>query len=332
MTLANYYPVFLERNQRIMEWLILCLGSLLALVAISYGVEALRPQPTAPQSLDWAPDIPLKYIEVEGIKLRYIVTGEGSTLVLLHTLRTQLDLFQKVIGELAQDFQVYAFDYPGHGYSDIPQVEYSPELFAKSVRGFLEQLNLTNVTLVGESIGGTLGLLLAAEHNPRVAKAIAINSYDYDRGRGITRGSWLSNIVFSLSNVPVIGGTIWRLRWYGIFAQIMKGSVHNDASLIPALLREMHEVGNRRYHYRAFMSLIAHFPDWEELRSQYKNIEIPVLLVYGEFDWSYVSERKSNQEVIPNARLETISEAGHLLSLDTPEATIKVAREFVSHH
>ncbi len=315
-----------------MEWLILGLGSSIAVVAISYVVEALRPQPTPPESLAWAPDIPIKYVDVEGIQLRYIVTGNGPTLVLLHTLRTQLDLFQKVIGELSQDFQVYAFDYPGHGYSDIPHVEYSPALFAKSVRGFLEQLNINNAILVGESIGGTLSLLLAAEHNPRVARAIAINAYDYNRGRGITRGSWLSNIVFSLNNVPVIGSTIWRLRWYGIFAQVMKGSVYNNASLSPAFLREMHEVGNRRYHYRAFMSLIAHFPDWEELRSQYKNIEIPVLLVYGEFDWSYVSERKSNQEAIPNARLETISEAGHLLSLDTPEATIRVAREFVSHH
>jgi pimeloyl-ACP methyl ester carboxylesterase len=53
------------------------------------------------------------------MKLRYIKTGAGPNLVLLHTLRTQLDLFEKVVPGLAKHFTVYALDYPGHGYSDM---------------------------------------------------------------------------------------------------------------------------------------------------------------------------------------------------------------------
>src|SRR3989442_1219909 len=73
-----------------MNWETAAVAGLLALVAISYVVEALRSQPTAPERLDWAPDIPIRYVTLNGTKLRYIVTGQGPALVLLHTLRTQL--------------------------------------------------------------------------------------------------------------------------------------------------------------------------------------------------------------------------------------------------
>lgn len=312
-----------------MKCLILIVAGLVALWLISWIVEGLRPQPSPPESFDWAPNAILSSVTVNNIQIRYLVTGEGPNIVLLHTLRTQLDLFSQIINELAEDFQVYVMDYPGHGFSDIPRADYTPKFFAHSVRGFLERLEINNATIVGESIGGTLGLLLAAEHNPRVQQVIAINTYDYDRGRGIMRGSLFARLVFSLSTFPLVGGIIWRLRWFGIFAKIMQGSVHKNDSLPQVLLRHMHDVGNRRRHYQAFQSLVAHFPEWEEVRSQYSQIEIPVLLLYSEFDWSNFVERQQNLSSISTARLETIPDAGHLLSLDAPKPLLRKIRKFL---
>jgi len=74
------------------------LVSVVALVAISFVVEALRPPPKTPDRLEWAQAIPIQYVTVNGgVKLRYIKAGAGPALVLLHTLRTQLDLFEKVV-------------------------------------------------------------------------------------------------------------------------------------------------------------------------------------------------------------------------------------------
>src|SRR3990172_7331672 len=137
-------------------------------VLVSYVVEGLRSAPAAPATLTWAPDIPIRYVNVNGVTLRYVKVGQGPPLVLLHTLRTQLDMFQKVIPPLTRHFEVYALDYPGHGFSDIPKVEYTPELFIKSVAGFLEQVNIENAAVMGESIGGSVALALAARPNPRV--------------------------------------------------------------------------------------------------------------------------------------------------------------------
>src|SRR5437867_3570102 len=131
-----------------MMWALALVSGMLGLVAMSYAVEAVRPSPSPPATPAWAPDIPVQYVTVAGMKLRYVATGAGEPVLLLHTLRTQLDMFQRVIPELAKHFRVYALDFPGHGYSDIPDVEYSPELFINGAAGFLDQLDITNALVV----------------------------------------------------------------------------------------------------------------------------------------------------------------------------------------
>ena len=74
-------------------------GSVAGVWLVSQITEALRPVPQTPKTLRWAPEIPIGYVDIGGCKLRYIKTGRGPNLVLLHTLRTQLDLFEKVVPE-----------------------------------------------------------------------------------------------------------------------------------------------------------------------------------------------------------------------------------------
>jgi len=171
------------------------IAALAGVVAVSYLIEALRRAPRTPDRLPWAPDIPIRHTTVNGIRLRYIEAGSGPTVVLLHTLRTQLDLFQRVIPALAQRYRVYALDLPGHGHSDIPATQYTAPWFIGVVAGFLEELAIEDAVVVGESIGGTIALGLAARGNPRVRAVVAINPYDYDQGRGVQRVSPIARFI-----------------------------------------------------------------------------------------------------------------------------------------
>jgi len=297
-------------------------------VGLSYVVEGLRSVPATPTRLGWAPEIAIRYVNVNGVTLRYVKVGQGPLLVLLHTLRTQLDIFQKVIPALSQHFEVYALDYPGHGFSDIPKVEYTAEFFIDSVARFLERVNGEHATIVGESIGGTIALALAARHNPRVRGVIAVNPYDYDEGRGLRRSSAIANLIFGLNDVPILGSTFVRLRQYPVFQKVMEGGVAHKNALPPALLHEMYSVGNRPHHYQAFMSLVAHWADWEKARVEYPKIDVPVLLVYGDHDWSRQEEREANHRAIPGAQMTIVKDAGHFLSLDAPEALTQLIRDF----
>jgi pimeloyl-ACP methyl ester carboxylesterase len=297
-------------------------GSAVGLWLVSHITEAMRPVPQTPETLRWAPDIPIGYLDVGGCKLRYIRAGHGPNLVLLHTLRTQLDLFEKVVPELARRFTVYALDYPGHGYSDIPEAQYDAEFFAESVAKFLDVLDLHDVTLSGVSIGGAIALILAGRRNPRIARVVAINPYDYAKGRGMARSSPLGRMITVTSDIPLVGETIMRLRNFAIMRAVLQGGVANRESIPPALLKEMYLVGNRPGHYRAFIRLLRESASWEEATVSYKNINLPVHLVWGNKDWARPGEREHDRSLIPRAQIEIVENGGHFLPLDRPDAVV----------
>jgi pimeloyl-ACP methyl ester carboxylesterase len=249
---------------------------------------------------------------------------------LLHTLRTQLDIFQKIIPELAKTFTVYTLDYPGHGWSDIPATDYTPAFFVDIVGKFLDEQRIGNATLAGVSIGGTIPLLLAAHRHSAVARVVAINSYDYAKGRGITRANLVAWLIFTLARIPVLGETVMRFRNPLVERKVLEGGVADPDALPESFLRETYAVGCRRGHYRAFLNLIRNAYKWEEARSEYGKISVPVLVVYGDQDWSRESERRATLERIPGAKLEVVKNGGHFLSLDCPQDIIRLIREFTN--
>ncbi len=300
------------------------------LVLTSLVVEAMRAEPDKPAVLSWAPDLPVQYTLVDGIRLRYVKTGDGPPLVLLHTLRTHLDIFQKVIPELAKTFTVYALDYPGHGWSDIPATDYTPAFFVDIVGKFLDEQRIENATLAGISIGGTIPLLLAAHRHSGVARVVAINPYDYAKGRGAARANLVAWLIFTSARIPLLGETVMRFRNPLVERKIMEGGVAEPNALPESFLREFHAVGCRRGHYRAFLNLIRNAHKWDEARAEYGKISVPVLVVYGDQDWSWESERRATLEQIPGAKLEVIKNGGHFLSLDRPQDVIRLVREFTN--
>jgi pimeloyl-ACP methyl ester carboxylesterase len=307
---------------------VLVLGSLAGLVLVSYLIEWLRRTPKAPQALAWAPHVAIEHVDLGGPTVRFIRTGAGPNLVLLHTLRTQLDIFQKVVSPLAQSFTVYAFDYPGHGWSDIPEARYAPDDFYDWTAAFLERVDITNATLAGVSIGGTIALVLAARENPRVRRVIAVNPYDYWPSGGVRRSSLTARLILAGANVPILGPTLMRLRSRFVSDRIMEGGVASSAALPRDLARELYETGNRRGHYKGFLSLLAHERRWPEARKEYPKIKVPALLVYGERDWAPERERDRDRALIRGVATETVANAGHFLPLDRPHELTKLILQF----
>ena len=78
---------------------------------------------------------------------------------------------------------------------------------------------------------------------------IPINPYDYAKGRGMARSSLPGWMITMTSQVPLFGETVMRLRNFIIMKAVLQGGVANPASIHPALLKEMYEVGNRHDHY-----------------------------------------------------------------------------------
>ena len=101
----------------------------------------------------WSSEARTETVEVQkGLTLRYLRAGQGQPLVLLHTIRTQLDYFQKLVPLLQDHHTVYVVDLPGHGQSTIARVDYTEKLFREAVAQFIEKLDLRDVVLAGELI------------------------------------------------------------------------------------------------------------------------------------------------------------------------------------
>ena len=87
--------------------------------------------------------------------------------------------------------------------------------------------------------------------------------------------------------------------------------------------RKMYEVGNRPWHYRAFISLLRNAASWEVATKTYGKINVPVRLVWGEKDWARPSEREHERWLLSGAQMVTVENGGHFLSLDRPDAVIE---------
>ena len=254
-----------------------------------------------------------------GADIRYLRAGTGTPVVLLHTLRTQLDMFGSLLQHLdTARVEVIAVDLPGHGESSAPTVRYTAGYFTDTAAALLEACQVTSAVVVGESIGGSIALGLAARRNPRVAQVIAINPYDYGQGGGIRRSSLVAGIAFTGMLWPVLGPAIAYSEPKPILRQILEGGLRDPGNLPPDLLGVIHRCGRLPGHPRAFRSLCQEWRTWITARSGYPAIEVPVTLAYGDADWSRPAERDANAKAIRAVRTVTLTDSGHFSSLEHP--------------
>src|SRR5436305_11046787 len=100
-------------------------------------------RPNSDYTRTWSPSGEIEFAKLaDGTRLRYLKAGSGPTaLILLHTVRTQLDHFQLVIPKIAHAFTIYAIDMPGMGWSDItPGASYTERPRRKRDHSSLEAL------------------------------------------------------------------------------------------------------------------------------------------------------------------------------------------------
>jgi pimeloyl-ACP methyl ester carboxylesterase len=261
------------------------------------------------------------------LSLRYQKSGSGPPLVLLHTIRTQIEYFRALAPLLARTFTVYAVDLPGHGHSPIDRsAQFDEPYLRKGVVGFLEALDLRDVTIVGESIGAVLALTAAAAAPERVRAVYALNTYDYETrfGDGLRRGNWFANFIVGALQVPVFGAIGGALENRMVLKKIMSGGYADPRKLPPDLLAEFDRV-SRRPHYRNMArKVLFGWRSWPKARELYPLVKAPVTLIYGDKDWSRVPERERTKSLLQNARMVTLPNTGHFSAVENPKGAANV--------
>src|SRR5215471_16158832 len=133
-------------------------------------------RPNSDYTRTWSPSGEIEWARLpDSTRLRYLRTGSGRTpLILLHTVRTQLDHFQLVVPRLERAFTVYALDMPGMGWSDIRKdASYTEPALRRAVVDFVRTLDINGVVLAGESMGATISLTASTELEGRVRGVVS---------------------------------------------------------------------------------------------------------------------------------------------------------------
>src|SRR5881227_1854062 len=170
-------------------------------------------RPNSDYTRTWSPSVEIEYTKLgDGTRLRYLKAGSGQTaLILLHTVRTQLDHFQLVIPKILHAFTVYAIDMPGMGWSDIaPGASYTEPALRRAVVEFVTTLDLKDVTLAGESMGATVSLTASTELEDRVRRVVAFNPYDYPEG--LSRANRVASIYIGGARLSAIGPVVTKME------------------------------------------------------------------------------------------------------------------------
>ncbi|MGI8795202.1 MAG: haloalkane dehalogenase [Acidimicrobiia bacterium] len=298
-------------------------------------MEVLRTPDERFASLPGYPFSP-HYVEVpdgEGGELRVHYVDEGPAdadpVLLLHGEPSWSFLYRKMIPVItAAGHRAVAPDLVGFGRSDKPskRADYTYQRHVDWMRALLEQLDLRNVTFVGQDWGGLIGLRLVAEHPDRFARVVAANTFlpTGDRDPGDAFLAWQKfsqeTRTFRVGRI-VNGGCVTELPEDVVAAydapfpdETYKEGARQFPLLVPTSPSDPAAEPNRRA--------------WEVL----SKFDKPFLTAFSDSDPITGGADRVLREAIPGTKGRshtTLAGGGHFLQEDVGEELARVVVDFV---
>lgn len=253
-------------------------------------------------------------------KIAYIDQGQGPALICLHAIGHSADDFQAVIPSFSERFRCIAIDFPGHGDSEPGSHPVSAGYYANVVQALLEQLNIDEFILVGNSIGGAAAIELAARMPDKVKALVLCNP------AGIFERSFITRAASALFPAIFAQGEK-QARWYKPFITLYYRLMLKGAS---AKTRR-DEITAEAYRHakvsrEAWQSFAAPSSD---LRECVCNLNLPIFIAWARDD--KLNSLKLNLPTIRALKRSFFKTypAGHVAFLECPEEFDRDFQTFV---
>lgn len=266
------------------------------------------------------------FINADGLRIAYSDWGGGGrTLICVHGLYRNRHDFDVLAGELANEFRILAVDMMGRGDSDpAPDVtRYNAEFYARDVVELADQLGLERFSFLGTSMGGMVGMRLAATHGQRLERLV-LN----DVGPEI-RLAVLKAIGQRSVDAPASFAGFEEARAYFKLALRSWGDLGEDQ--VDHITRHSVREEGGRWVFRYDRKLIHGFrwPSGDvDLWEAYRRIPCPVLVIHGMQSEVLPEEVAARLRVTPGTTVLDVPDAGHAPALMAPEQ-IEAIRRFL---
>jgi 4,5:9,10-diseco-3-hydroxy-5,9,17-trioxoandrosta-1(10),2-diene-4-oate hydrolase len=254
------------------------------------------------------------YVEVMDARIRYLHSGEGETVLLLHGLGAFAESWLYNIPALARRFSVYAPDLIGFGRSDKPRIGYTMERFNRFLLEFLDVLGLDKVSLIGNSLGGGIAIHFALNHPERVERLVLVDAALI--GRDV---SWGLRVL----SIPLLGRLLIGKGSKEDLRRALEGSFYNREFLTDDWLDEAYWISRLPGVKHPFLSVIRNGVTLSGIKRRYvlmgrlHELPMPVLIIWGRQDriipvrYAYAAYHR-----IRNARLIVFEKCGHVPQIE----------------
>lgn len=302
-------------------WLILLLGPFLV------PVPALADT----QPAEMLADQDSRFIDVGGLTVHYKTYGQGeSVFILLHGFGASTYSWREVMQPLSSIGTVIAFDRPAFGLTERPMQwdeanPYSPEFQAELVIGLMNELNVDQAILVGNSAGGAIATLTTLTYPHRVKSLVLVDAAIYNGGGTPSWAAWF----IQTPQIQHIGPLIARrIQDWGL--DFARSAWHNP-DLITDEILEGYSLPLQIDNWdRALWYLTSSSKDLD-LDKRLNELNLPVLVITGDDDQIVPTQDSIRlASEIPGAQLVVIPNCGHVPQEECPEAFVNTIQDFVS--
>ena len=272
----------------------------------------------------------LRWMTIDGRRVNVVELGSGSPVVFIHGLSGSWQNWLEQLPVFARDHRVIAFDLPGFGESEMPREKITISGYGRFVEAVLDELGASSAAVVGNSMGGFIGVELAIRFPQRVERLALVSaaglSIEYLRNeralsvlstldaRLSAYSGWLASRSDALARRPGA-----RRMIFGIVA--------HRPDLLPGPLVAEQVRGSGKPGFVPALDALTDYP----IRDRLGEIACPTLIVWGSGD-KLVPARDADEfaRLIPNSRKVVWPETGHVAMLERPAAFNALLEAFLT--
>ena len=215
------------------------------------------------------------------VTIRYVTEGKGPAVILVHGLGASLAAWRENIHYLAEEYAVYALDMPGHGESDKPaDLDYDPVSGAHFLVSFMDTMDISRATLIGNSAGGLVTAICSLAYPHRVERLVLVNPAGLGR-----QLPWF----LRFSSLPILGKLLHIPNVLNS-RNMMKSIFYEPKPIVDDVAQELMKVRNLPDTKMAVLKAVRSSVNLLGLRKhlrilpELKDMTIPMLIVWGRED------------------------------------------------
>lgn len=245
----------------------------------------------------------MERIDVKGRRVEAYIAGSGPTLLFLHP-HDYFTQHKPWLDQLARHFRVIAPRSPGFGQTPLPDGFRTIDDQAYHVLDLIESLNLTDITLVGASMGGWIALETCVRSTQHIARLALIGP------TGVKFGGREDRDFADIYALPV--------------QDVLRLLFHNPDKALPdyTLLSDDEALEIARDRQSSGLFLWKPYMHNPALRKWLHRVNVPSLVLHGAQDGFIVHGHAGKlADALPNGRAQTIPNAGHFPQIEQADAT-----------